>query len=121
MWILAGCFEAAILLLTGLIDGELNAGDALEIGGLALGAFRILLLAILIATFLSSIYSRPRSQVITVQESESLLGQDHDHVKYDGSPSKLIKKDAQSTGWLDYFVGFKKLLPYIWSENLFLQ
>jgi ATP-binding cassette, subfamily B, vacuolar membrane transporter HMT1/ACLQ len=117
IWVLAGCFEVAILAVAISIWKTLKFENILNYGGLALGTLRVLLLAIMATVFFwsrKSTYPSTRNE----QESESLLGQGSSQTKYDGSLSKPFQKDAQSTGWLDYFIGFKKLFPYIWSVIL---
>lgn len=48
-------------------------------------------------------------------ERQGLLENGDPISKYDSFPAIHEKvTDAQSTGWLDYFVGFSALFPYIW-------
>lgn len=56
-------------------------------------------------------------------ENQSLLESGDEpangHVSYGGTPVSAAKsgkksRDAQSSGWFDYFAGFKILFPYLW-------
>ena len=113
MWMLAICFEVVIIATAGAIEGQWNRTDVLETSKLAIGALRILLLTAMAGAFLVE-QSHLRASAVNEQESESLLGNGHAQNKYDGSLVKPMRQDAQSTGWLDYFIGFKKLFPYVW-------
>lgn len=114
MWILAICFEVVILVIIGNARGNSNYSVDLEAGELAVGALRTLLLVLMTGCFLVG-HNNYHSLRSTSVEREALLGNGHAQAQQKPNSDRHISKDAQSTGWLDYFIGFKKLFPYVWS------
>jgi hypothetical protein len=120
-WFAGAAFEITILSLrlvsTTSVSVKLADKDA---GRLAFGLAR---LAILFSMTVAFWYSR--RQTAETKESdaerESLLAngngssQEYGAAKPDVLKNNSVKvTDAQSSGWLDYLVGFKALFPYIW-------
>lgn len=64
-----------------------------------------------------TIYSTQKHQSSS-SEASPLLQADEDPTSYGAAdiPKKpnQTQKDAQSTGWLDYLIGFGTFWPYIW-------
>jgi hypothetical protein len=88
----------------------------------ALGPCRILLAISMVAIFMYAVRETKDDSEASIGERQSLLGNGtlRTEEPYGGANGKAVlfgeKKvvDAQSSGWLDYFVGFRVLFPYIW-------
>jgi len=106
-WIAAAIFETGILLSTWKVGMP-----AREIAQWYVGAVRLLTVACMIAVHIST----SPDKAPQTNETESLLNgvsygttkPDHSNYQAQASPQ------ARKAGWLDYFIGFRLLFPYIW-------
>lgn len=62
---------------------------------------------------------RPASTASTPEERQGLLENGQGQPSHYGAaqaakPAAAKPRDAQSSGWLDYFAGFRVLFPYLW-------
>ena len=114
-WILAIVFEAVIIVLTQVMASRLGGLGELESAETALGAFRVATLLVMSIVFALIDYSWRITRFSAIDEREGLLENSVNGSGYGitATPKPRIR-DAQSTGWLDYFVGFSTLFPYIW-------
>jgi ATP-binding cassette, subfamily B, vacuolar membrane transporter HMT1/ACLQ len=117
-WLVAVVYEMSILVLTQFVVFSLNGHGRLEISESGLGALRIILLLMMSAMFVASDRRQVWTKWNTGFEREGLISGADTAAAYGSVPSsKAAKVDAQATGWLDYFVGFRALFPYIWYDS----
>jgi len=106
-WIAAAIFETGILLSTWKVGVP-----AIEIVQWYAGAVRLLTVACMIAAHISTSHDK----VPQTNEAESLLnGTSYGTMKPDHSHSQAhASPQSRKAGWLDYFISFRLLFPYIW-------
>jgi hypothetical protein len=85
-----------------------------------LGIGRIVLLGLMVALLVPQHY-RSHTEPELGDESQSLLDSSNGPaVSYgvdnrnNSKPPTKKARDAQSSGWFDYFAGFQVLFPYLW-------
>lgn len=108
-------FEILIIVLTQLISN--GAKDSAHIGSaeITLRGFRVATLLAMSMVYILIGTRRQTTRHSAAEEIESLLINGVTSSGYGStSPLKPRTLDAQSTGWLDYFVGFTNLFPYVW-------
>jgi hypothetical protein len=114
-WILAIVFEILIIILAQLISYGVKDSRQIGSAGIALGAFRVATLLVMSMVFILIGNRQQIALPSAADETESLLINGATSSGYGSASAPKPKTlDAQSTGWLDYFVGFRKLFPYIW-------
>lgn len=85
-----------------------------------LGLVRILTLVLMTSILAVREYKlRPAKRDSNPQEQESLLGNGNGSSRSYGSvpasdTGPVKRTQVSGTGWLDYFIGFKLLFPYLW-------
>ncbi|KAI0468881.1 P-loop containing nucleoside triphosphate hydrolase protein [Xylaria cf. heliscus] len=92
-----------------------------EVGLFTLGLSRALIFIGLVAIYLSSTWKH-ENQHRTLEENESLL--DSDRVGNYGTSELGVeqngyakKGDAQTATWVEYALGFSKLMPFLWPSD----
>ena len=116
-WLIAMTFELLMLVATHLTASASHGLTHLEASELALGCARFIMLLIMSMVLVPAHCGRLRKGQ---GERQTLLDEGEPVSKYDSFPGILEKVgDAQSTGWLDYFIGFSALFPYIWYSSFF--
>ncbi|MCJ1352283.1 MAG: hypothetical protein MMC33_002267 [Icmadophila ericetorum] len=108
-------FELLMLVATHLTASASHGLTHLEASELALGCARFIMLLIMSMVLVPAHCGRLRKGQ---GERQTLLDEGEPVSKYDSFPGIQEKVgDAQSTGWLDYFIGFSALFPYIWPSG----
>ena len=115
-------FELSILALrVANVASHSVEASGLEAAETALRTLRALLLVMMSIVFLSAGHRRRDIVESNSYERESLISnRNPESQPYGGTDCKagnktnLVTADAQSSGWLDYFIGFRVLFPYIW-------
>ena len=114
-WVFAAAFEIS-LLITARITASVGHGPTrLEFTETALGCTKIAILVLMSVTYLA--FNRQRANPDTGRDSEgeTLINGSDKMSKYGTGPKTHdVVHGIQATGWLDYFVGFNVLFPYIW-------
>ncbi|CAD6577321.1 MAG: hypothetical protein ASARMPRED_008216 [Alectoria sarmentosa] len=115
-WIFALFYELSLLALTMRFPSRLNVFGGLENAQMVLGVLRSLILCLMLA-----VYVNAQCQVSQDEESDFLRSE---HLTINGHPRSVgygtiednadvsfqpKPKDNQSSGWLDYFIGFRVL------------
>jgi ATP-binding cassette, subfamily B, vacuolar membrane transporter HMT1/ACLQ len=123
LWVVSLLFEVAFLaLFVRRRDGPFGR-SALDISQITLSGLRILILVAMTAIYWLPLRSANTDVTNTPEETERLLNGDvasNRKIGYGSTPdrSKGVLEprvgDAQTTTWLDYVVGFKKLFPFLW-------
>jgi len=110
-WLVSIIFETTFAILGTLTASHAKENDVLNYAVLAICYLRIGTLSAISVLF----FARPRNWInpafpglVDVEQSAS-YGTWEPSMK-----AKTGAGDAQSTGWLDYLVGFGKLFPYVW-------
>ena len=126
-WFLAAFFEVMLVGLDRPSKIQIEHTMHLDYAAIALHVFRITLLISMCA--LHALSQRPKpTQLVTDDAYQPLLGAESEHQPSirNGNPKKAsatsrtsINQDAQAAGWVDYFVGFSLLFPYIWWAKPF--
>ncbi|KAL9084059.1 MAG: hypothetical protein Q9165_008260 [Trypethelium subeluteriae] len=72
----------------------------------------------MITSFSIAVYREMRAFEVNQSETECLIGNRYSSEDH-GAISKqyTATSDAQATGWIDYFMGFVTLFPYMWPSN----
>ncbi|KAI1662259.1 ABC heavy metal transporter [Daldinia decipiens] len=125
MWLISLAYESASLHQSiGLRSRKQDSHVLWYISVITFGSLRILLLLLEIALYwitAPELYNENRS---FPDESDSLLA--HSSRNYTGNsrPMKSTASDghrkgvdAQTTTWLDYLLGFRKLIPFLWPSD----
>jgi hypothetical protein len=112
VWIVNIIFEGVIRALSEMIHGPLSNSP------LVLGVFRIIVLLMMSSAYAVAQWDRVVKAVHN-EDTERLLGSDHIRTNGYGAVNGNDKPAAQPVskpkgGWLDYFIGFRVLFPYIW-------
>lgn len=96
-------------------------GSGLEATQLALGAFRSLILFLMLAAYIYVQRPLLKDTGAICPERARLGSNDYAAIPGYGTIDQRddVKvspkaKDSQSSGWLSYFIGFRVLFPYIW-------
>ena len=114
-WLIAIIFEVSIIITTRASVLKHHGLTHLEASEAALGCARVVMLSIMSVILVPIRWTRSRKDQTNGSERQGLLENGEPTSKYDSFPPIHEKvTDAQSTGWLDYFVGFSALFPYIW-------
>ena len=124
-WVIALVFELSILAFrVANVASYLGEASSLEGAETALGTLRALLLVMMSVVFMSAGHRLHDMIESNSYERGSLISnRNPEPQQYGGTDGKAINKtnsvaaDAQSSGWLDYFIGFRVLFPYIWYFN----
>jgi hypothetical protein len=111
---LAIVFEGIAILAPNILHAPMGRLEKIEA---MLAAFRMVVLMTMV-----SLHALPAIMARSVgyhsdAERDALLPNKDAATKMNQLALPTI--DAQSTGWLDYFIGFSALLPYIWYVNTF--
>ncbi len=124
IWIIAVLFELS-LLVANHDDKTSIVATNLDTVQMALRVSRAAILVMMTAVFIHAQRECSDDTEANCEEQQRLV-RDEDRVpqSYGGlqnSQTLAVKEqkkpDAQSFGWLDYFIGFRVLFPYIWSSN----
>ncbi|KAI1176304.1 P-loop containing nucleoside triphosphate hydrolase protein [Nemania sp. FL0916] len=126
-WIVCFAFEIATLILTpGPNSGGVPEDVGLDIAQYVLLIVRIVFLLVMIIIFWSPRVSNTETPS-TPEETEPLLNSNENSLPsgYGASRQRLLSGgpvvprsgDAQTTDWVDYTMGFKKLFPYLWPSD----
>jgi ATP-binding cassette, subfamily B, vacuolar membrane transporter HMT1/ACLQ len=112
VWIVNIIFEGVLRVLSEMIYSPLSKSP------LVLGILRMTALLMMISAYVAARYDQV-VKTVQSEDTESLLGSDrirsngYGAINGDNSPAAqpVLKPKA---GWLDYFIGFRVLFPYIW-------
>lgn len=113
IWIVSFIYETAWVLC--ILHPALDSGPH-SVAQLALGVSRVLVMLCLVFLYLGTTPRRPSHDE---EESDELLSTEAANGNIYGTSHKThdsreIIGDAQTTTWLDYFLGFRALFPYLW-------
>ena len=120
IWILALVYELGLLVLFQNHQNHIRSKVFYSVQ-ITLGVARSLILLVLaIAYYVLQRYTT-KHQGWECEEREQLMPNDQPLSTEYGSlkPNQQVNvqprvEDAQSLGWMDYFIGFRVLLPYLW-------
>jgi hypothetical protein len=116
-WVVGVLIEAVIAALFLSQQHHIHVPGGLLDSLFGLSLVRVVVLGSMSALLICREYNFKSPKPGTESERQSLLENGNGHNGYgsDGPKPKLKKaRDAQSTGWFDYFAGFRVLFPYLW-------
>lgn len=124
-WLVAVLLEVTINAVLFVQARHVPLPDSLIRTLFVLGMARAGLLCLMIALIAHWRYRQRPEKAIAHDETESLLENGTKAAKTNGYgatngnvngtlPAPGKNRDAQSSGWFDYFAGFKVLFPYLW-------
>ena len=118
-WIVAVIFESLTIGVLARTEAVPCKSCDVEDYGQISAALRLATLLVMIGTFLWTERTALYDVESDCAERQSLIGHTGGDIYGATNGKKPLTKvvkavDAQSTGWLDYFIGFRILFPYIW-------
>ncbi|KAJ1334931.1 ATP-binding cassette subfamily B vacuolar membrane transporter HMT1/ACLQ [Microdochium nivale] len=127
-WLVAVLLEVTINAVLFVQARHVPLPDSLIRTLFVLGMARAGLLCLMIALIAHWRYRQRPEKAIAHDETESLLENGTKAAKTNGYgatngnvngtlPAPGKNRDAQSSGWFDYFAGFKVLFPYLWPAD----
>ncbi|KAK3295399.1 uncharacterized protein B0H64DRAFT_417120 [Chaetomium fimeti] len=113
-WIAGAMLEGVIIALFGTQQRYINLQPKLRDALIGLGIARIATLVVMIGLTVRRHYAL-RSSLLssTTGERQGLLENGNGHA----APGGKKPRDPQSSGWFDYFAGFRVLFPYLWPKD----
>jgi ABC-type transport system involved in Fe-S cluster assembly fused permease/ATPase subunit len=113
-WIAGAMLEGVIIALFGTQQRYINLQPKLRDALIGLGIARITTLVVMIGLMVRRHYAL-RSSLLssTTGERQGLLENGNGHA----APGGKKPRDPQSSGWFDYFAGFRVLFPYLWPKD----
>lgn len=128
-WLIAICLEVTISTVMLNHQDHIPLPNSLISTLFTLGMARVGLLVVMIALLALWRYKLRPEKVVVSEETEGLLengsangakgkkgyGATNGHAA--AGPGVSKPRDAQSSGWFDYFAGFRILFPYLWPAD----
>ena len=120
-WIAAALFETIIAAVFLSQQSPIDVPNAVldSLAGLAFA--RVAIFALMAGLLVRRQLKLRAPKAVSSSEHEPLLGNGEEPARaYGGANGSAMKKggkkprDAQNSGWFDYFAGFKVLFPYLW-------
>ena len=125
-WACSIAYELSLLATIIRFKSALRASEWIKNFQITLGGLRLLILSLMLAYYAEAHCQASKRQKSDVPGSERFAinrqGRSADYGALETGDNwdiHLSAKDNQSSGWFDYFIGFRVLFPYIWSVTLF--